>query len=1032
MKSELLNPPRVERSSDRRQHAEIAPSANCGGVGASDHFVQFYEEDRFLVGAVSEFIGAGLGSGEGAVVIATAEHREAIARQLEEQGLVLESLSHRGQLALLDAAETLERFMREGMPDEDLFTRTMTPILVQAGNNRRGLRAFGEMVAVLCAEGKQAAAIRLEELWNKLGKQQRFSLFCAYPMKQFHGTENSQPFAHVCSAHSRVLPSESYASLPRSAEERLRSVAELQQKAGSLEAEIVERKRVERELLRAQQELETKIEDLRLLHEVTSRLGTMTELKTMLEEVLRGALAVHKTDKGLFSLADEQGQLKVAVSSGFDGSFLKLIENVPAGAGACAKCSAEHRRVMVEDTEKDPIFEAYREAARAGGFRAVHCTPIITDSNKLIGVLSVHFAEPRHPSQREIQLMDLYAQQAAGLIEKTRMQQELRRRTDELSNFVETASVGLHWVGPDGMIMWANPADYEPLGYSHDEYVGHNIAEFHADRQVIEEILARLTRGERLRDYRARLKCKDGSIRRVLIDSSVLWEDGKFIHTQCFTRDVTDRESAEEALQESQARFQAILDNSATVIFAKDLQGRYILVNSWFEKIFQRPRCEIIGKTDFELFPERTARKFQQNDLVVLSSGAPLRIEETVPHEDGLHDYLSIKFPLRKADGTIYAVTGIATDITDRKKDEAAARRLAAIVASSDDAIIGKDLEGTITDWNAGAERLYGYTADEVIGKPVTVLIPEDHHNEEPQILDRVRRGERIEHYETVRRCKDGTRIDVSLTVSPIKDRDGKIIGASKIARDIRDRKRATERLEQAVAERTSSLRQAVEQMEEFSYTVSHDLRAPLRAMRTYSEVLLEEFAKTLPSEAQHYMQRIAANASRLDAMVSDVLTFSRIARAELRLEKVSADQLVRQMVEQYPGLQPPHAKIVVEPLMDVRGHMPSLTQALSNLLNNAVKFVAPGIMPEVRVWTERTGDQVRLWVQDNGIGVEPRCQHRLFNMFERVHPNLKYDGTGVGLAIVRKATERMGGTVGMESDGKNGSKFWIELKAAD
>jgi signal transduction histidine kinase len=227
-------------------------------------------------------------------------------------------------------------------------------------------------------------------------------------------------------------------------------------------------------------------------------------------------------------------------------------------------------------------------------------------------------------------------------------------------------------------------------------------------------------------------------------------------------------------------------------------------------------------------------------------------------------------------------------------------------------------------------------------------------------------------------------------------------------------------------------LREAIAQMEEFSYTVSHDLRAPLRGMQGYSQVLLDDFGPSLPPEAEGYLKRIAINAARLDRMILDVLTFTRLARAEFRLEPVPLDRLVRQIVEQYPGMQSPQADMRIDPLADVLGHEASLTQAISNLLNNAMKFVPLGVTPRIRVWTERRDQNIRLWVEDNGIGVNPQSQHRLFNMFERVHPHLKCEGTGVGLAIVRKAVERMGGTAGMESDGVNGSRFWIEVKAAD
>jgi PAS domain S-box-containing protein len=252
------------------------------------------------------------------------------------------------------------------------------------------------------------------------------------------------------------------------------------------------------------------------------------------------------------------------------------------------------------------------------------------------------------------------------ITERKRAEEAARLAEQELRDFLEHANVAIHWVSPDGIILWANRVELQMLGYTRDEYLGHHIAEFHADQAGIEDILRRLTIGEALTDCEAQLRCKDGSIRHVLISSSVFGRDGKFVHTGCFTRDVTDSKRSVEISQ-----------------------------------------------------------------------------------------------------------------------------RLASIVENSDDAIISKDLNGIITSWNRGAERIFGYLAEEIIGRPITVLIPADRLDEEPRIIERIKRGERVEHYETVRQRKHGSLIDISLTISPVRDEKGKIVGASKIARDITERKRS-------------------------------------------------------------------------------------------------------------------------------------------------------------------------------------------------------------------------------------------------
>ncbi|SDU03217.1 His Kinase A (phospho-acceptor) domain-containing protein [Verrucomicrobium sp. GAS474] len=277
------------------------------------------------------------------------------------------------------------------------------------------------------------------------------------------------------------------------------------------------------------------------------------------------------------------------------------------------------------------------------------------------------------------------------------------------------------------------------------------------------------------------------------------------------------------------------------------------------------------------------------------------------------------------------------------------------------------------------------------------------------------------------------------LTVNAVLDDEEERIGSVCVFSDIHSIREAEIKLQNAnqdlearVAERTASLREAIHQMEQFSYTVSHDLRAPLRAMQGYSSALLEDYAGELNEEARHHLEKIASNAARLDKMIIDVLTFTRISRESPILTEVSLLRTVQDVLEHYPGLKPPqaHVEVVVDAGHLVQANESGLVQALSNLLGNAAKFVAPGVTPRIRVHSERHGEMIRLSIDDNGIGIAPPYQVRLFGMFERVLPKAHYEGTGVGLAITRKVIERMGGKVGMESDGEHGSRFWIELAA--
>ena len=265
----------------------------------------------------------------------------------------------------------------------------------------------------------------------------------------------------------------------------------------------------------------------------------------------------------------------------------------------------------------------------------------------------------------------------------------------------------------------------------------------------------------------------------------------------------TQKKQAQLARERSEHRLKAILDYSGVPIFLKDLDGRYLLINRCCEELFDMKGA--LGRTDYDLFAPETAEQFRANDRAVLAAGKPLAVEEHIELPDGVHTYVSMKFPVQEPNGAMSGVCGIATDITERKQLHAASRRLAAIIESSGDAIVSKDLNGLITSWNVGAERLFGYRAEEMIGRPVAILAAPDRIDEMPAILAKIRRGECVDHYETRRRRKDGQIIDVSLSISPVRDEAGRIVGASKIARDITERKVAErERAESLAREKES------------------------------------------------------------------------------------------------------------------------------------------------------------------------------------------------------------------------------------
>jgi signal transduction histidine kinase len=244
------------------------------------------------------------------------------------------------------------------------------------------------------------------------------------------------------------------------------------------------------------------------------------------------------------------------------------------------------------------------------------------------------------------------------------------------------------------------------------------------------------------------------------------------------------------------------------------------------------------------------------------------------------------------------------------------------------------------------------------------------------------------------------------------------------------------DRLEQLVTERTAQLQASVGELEAFAYSLAHDLRAPVRAIHGFTQMVLELPREQVGPDAVELLNRVVTAAVRMDSLIQDVLALTNVVRRPVTLSPVNVDVLVRALVQERPELRPPRAVIRIEsPLLPVLGHEALLSQCLTNLLINAVKFVEPGVVPQVRVWTEgpdgsatTTPPFVRIWVEDQGIGIAPEAQARIFEIFQRLHSTAHYDGSGIGLAIVRKAAERMGGRVGIESVVGKGSRFWLDL----
>jgi PAS domain S-box-containing protein len=645
--------------------------------------------------------------------------------------------------------------------------------------------------------------------------------------------------------------------------------------------------------------------------------------------------------------------------------------------------------------------------------------------------------------------------------------------------------------------------------------------------------------------------------------------------------------------------FAAIRD---AVIVADVATGRIVLWNLAAEQIFGHSASEAADLPLEALVPDRLkgrhsagfARYRQTGHGRLIEAGRPFEVPAV--RKDGAEIAVELTLsPIQDAPVGGRFVLAIVRDVSERKSEEETAQRLATIVESSEDAILGYTLEGVLTSWNPGAERLFGYAAREVVGQSVDRLVPPERPDELPDILARLRRGERIEHYETQRVRKDGQRLDVSLSISPVRDATGQIVGAASIAHDITERKQAeeerarllrqaeaaeakfrgllegapdsvvisgqdgqialvnrqTERLfgysrdellgqpvellvperlravhaqdrasyqveprtrpmglgmelfarrkdgsefpveislspvpsdagllaiasirditerkraeeervhlareqaarveaeaaakevralaaslEQRVRERTAALEAANAELSAFSYSVSHDLRAPLRAIDGFSQVLLEDYTSVLDEAGQDALRRVRAASQRMGELIDDLLQLSRVSLAPLRRKPVDLGRLAREVAGSLQQTAPEReVEWVVPPELVVDGDARLLRGALENLLGNAFKFTGKQAQARIEVGVGEQGGEVVYFVRDNGAGFDMAYADRLFGAFQRLHAAAEFEGTGIGLATVQRIIHRHGGRIWAHSAGPGqGATFYFTLGPA-
>jgi PAS domain S-box-containing protein len=592
-----------------------------------------------------------------------------------------------------------------------------------------------------------------------------------------------------------------------------------------------------------------------------------------------------------------------------------------------------------------------------------------------------------------------------------------------LAAIVKTSDDAIISHSLDGIIESWNPAAERMFGYVPAEAIGRHIEMMVSpDRRDDEQQLTeQLRQGGTVHHFESCGLTKQGlTIPLSLALSPLITQGGEIIGVARIARDITRDKAAERDL----ARLVALVDSADDAIVSKDLQGIVQTWNPAAEKMFGYEAAEIIGRSITTIIP---ADRQQEEGEVLSRIRQGQRVEhfETVrQRKDGRLIEVSLTVsPIRTTAGLIVGASKIAREITWRKRLEREAWRLAAIVESSDDAIASKDLNGIVQTWNPAAERLFGYTADEIIGKPIATIIPDDLLPEEAEVLRRIRTGKSVDHFETLRRHKSGRLIQISLTVSPILGPGGEVIGASKIARDISEQRRLARAAEEANRVK-----------DEFLAMLSHELRTPLNAVLGYTRMLRSGHMSE--DKQERAIDTIERNANILSQLVSDVLDVSAIVTGKVQLKASACD--LTQIVEAAADVVRPSAEAkeltlrvqVPERPITVHGDSDRLQQVFWNLLVNAVKFTPTGGRIDMRL-DEGPGRHARLIVSDTGCGIRPESLPHIFQRFWQGEH--RADGTssglGLGLSLARHFTELHGGTISVSSEGEgHGTTFTVML----
>ena len=595
-----------------------------------------------------------------------------------------------------------------------------------------------------------------------------------------------------------------------------------------------------------------------------------------------------------------------------------------------------------------------------------------------------------------------------------------------LSAIVESSDDAIISKNFDGTILSWNAAAQKIFGYTAYEAINNNISiivpeEFYEEE---EEIITKVKNGERIKHYETIHKTKEGNRVFVALTISPIKDaNGDVIGISKIARDISEQILA----NEKQAMLSAIINSSDDAIISKTFDG---IITSWnhaAHKMFGYTESEALGKHISLIIP---SDRLHEESMIIENIRKDIKVDHfatvrVAKDKRKVNISLTVS-PIRDKAGNIMGISKIARDISDQRVAEEKQATLAAIVSSSDDAIISKTLFGIITSWNDAASKMFGYTEAEAIGRHISIIIPPGRMDEETMIIENIRVGKKIDHFETVRVAKDGKEVNISLTVSPVRNKDGKIIGASTIARDITEKVE----VEKQRLLYTERLQQLNTYKDEFMAMASHELKTPLTIIKANLDILL---LKMREDDNTTFVQKTLQHVDKLNNLINDLLDISKIqsGRLELRLADFDMDILLKEMIRNSQLTTP--IQIIFKECSDTisaYGDMARIGLVINNLLGNAIKYAPDS--KEIEVDAFKSNDAIIVSVKDKGIGIPREDLTNIFSRFYRVSGlHSTFSGSGIGLYISSEIISRHGGRIWAESELNKGSTFYFSLPAS-